>query len=49
MNFTAIGRAIGSKDRTTVLNNVKKIEVKLEVDETLKADINYIIKDLQSA
>lgn len=49
MNFTAIGRAFGGKDRTTVMHNVKKIETSIEIKDDLKSDINYIIKDLQSA
>ena len=48
MNFTAIGRAIGGKDRTTVQSNVKKIIQGMKIDDSLKSDINYIIKDLQS-
>ena len=48
MNFGMIGKAIGNKDRTTVMHNVKKIETEISVNEALKADINYIIKDLES-
>ena len=48
MNFGMIGKAIGNKDRTTVMHNVKKIESEITTNEALKADINYIIKDLES-
>lgn len=48
MNFTAIGRAIGDKDRSTVTSNIKKIIQQMKIDSNLKSDINYIIKDLQS-
>lgn len=48
MNFTMIGKSFGNKDRTTVMHNVKKIECDLNTNDTLKSDINYIIKDLQS-
>lgn len=48
MNFGMIGKAIGNKDRTTVMHNVKKIESEITTNESLKADINYIIKDLES-
>lgn len=48
MNYTAIGRAIGDKDRTTVMHNINKIENEIITNESLKSDINYIIKDLQS-
>lgn len=48
MNFTMIGKAFGNKDRTTVMHNVKKIEKDINLNEALKSDINYIIKDLQS-
>ena len=48
MNFGMIGKAIGNKDRTTVMHNVKKIESEINTNEALKSDINYIIKDLES-
>ena len=48
MNFGMIGKAIGNKDRTTVMHNVKKIEAEITTNEALKSDINYIIKDLES-
>ncbi len=48
MNPSIIGQAFGGKDRTSVIHNVQKIESLLLTDETLKTNINYIIKDLQS-
>ena len=48
MNNTIIGNTFGGKDRTSVMHNVQKIENTLKTDETLKKNIEYIIKDLQS-
>lgn len=48
MNSAMIGRTFGNKDRTTVVHNVQKIERNLQTDETLKTNVNYIIKDLQT-
>ncbi len=48
MNYKMIGNAFGGKDRSTVDHNVKKIEELLKTDESLKADINYIINDLET-
>lgn len=48
MNFKAIGKVFG-KDRSTVDHNVKKIKTDINVDEKLKSDIDYILKDIESA
>lgn len=48
MNASMIGKTFGNKDRTTVLHSVQKIENDLTTDKTLKTNIDYIIKDLQS-
>ena len=48
MNFGMIGKVFGGKDRTTVMHNVNKIGKDLEYNESLKTDINYIIKDLEN-
>lgn len=48
MNSAMIGRTFGNKDRTTVVHNVQKIERNIQTDETLKTNVNYIIKDLQT-
>lgn len=48
MNYKMIGNAFGGKDRSTVDHNVKKIEAELIKNADLKADINYIINDLES-
>lgn len=48
MNFKAIGKVFG-KDRSTVDHNVKKIKTDINTDEKLKNDIDYIIKDIESA
>ncbi|MBQ3123860.1 MAG: chromosomal replication initiator protein DnaA [Clostridia bacterium] len=47
MNAGMIGKTF-SKDRTTVLHSVEKIERYLTSDKTMKTNIDYIIKDLQS-
>lgn len=48
MNFGMIGKTFGNKDRTTVMHNVNKIEKELNTNDSLKSDINYILKDLES-
>ncbi len=48
MNFVMIARSLGNRDRTTVMHGVDKIMVMIENDDSIKADINYIIKDLNS-
>lgn len=48
MNSGMIGKTFGNKDRTTVLHSVQKIENDLKNDETMKTNIDYIIKDLQT-
>ncbi len=47
MNAGMIGKTF-SKDRTTVLHSVEKIESDLNTDKIMKTNIDYIIKDLQS-
>ena len=47
MNAGMIGKTF-SKDRTTVLHSVEKIEKYLTTDKVMKTNIDYIIKDLQS-
>lgn len=46
MNPGMIGKAF-NKDRTTVVHNVDKIEKDLNINDVLKSDINYILKDLE--
>ena len=48
MNFSMIARALGNRDRTTVMYGVDKIMVSLKNDSTLKADIEAITKDINS-
>lgn len=48
MNFGMIARVLGNRDRTTIMHGVDKIMVMLEKDPSLKSDIDYIIKDLNS-
>ena len=47
MNDTSIGKEF-SKDRTTARSNIEKIESKINTDDKLNADINYIVKDIES-
>ncbi|MCI8403878.1 MAG: chromosomal replication initiator protein DnaA [Clostridia bacterium] len=47
MNDTSIGKEF-SKDRTTARSNIEKIEAKINTDDKLNADINYIVKDIES-
>lgn len=47
MNDTSIGKEF-SKDRTTARSNIEKIESKISTDDKLNADINYIVKDIES-
>ena len=48
MNFSMIARALGNRDRTTVMYGVDKIMASLKNDSALKADIDAIIKDINS-
>lgn len=48
MNFVMIARALGNKDRTTIMHGVDKIMILIDKNPALKADIDYIIKDLNS-
>ena len=48
MNYVMIGKSFGNKDRTTAMHNINKIEEDIKTDESLKSDINYIIKDLEN-
>ena len=48
MNFPMIARALGNRDRTTVMYGVDKIMASLKHDKALKADIEAISKDINS-
>ncbi len=48
MNFVMIAKSFGNRDRTTVMYAVDKIMAAMKTDTGLKADIDYIIKDLNS-
>lgn len=48
MNFSMIARALGNRDRTTVMYGVDKIMASLKKDSVLKADIDAITKDINS-
>ncbi len=48
MNFVMIAKALGNRDRTTVMYGVDKIMELLNNDNILKADIEAISKDINS-
>ena len=48
MNFSMIARALGNRDRTTVMYGVDKIMASIKKDSALKADIDAITKDINS-
>jgi len=48
MNFVMIAKALGNKDRTTIMYGVDKIMAYMTKDPILKADIDAIIKDINS-
>jgi len=48
MNYGMIAKILGNRDRTTVMYGVDKIIEAIEKNAELKADIDYIIKDLTS-
>ncbi len=48
MNFVMIAKTFGNRDRTTIMYAVDKIMAAVKTDAALKADIDYIIKDLNS-
>ena len=48
MNFPMIARALGNRDRTTVMYGVDKIMASIKNDNALKADIEAITKDINS-
>lgn len=48
MNFVMIAKALGNRDRTTVMYGVDKIMESVKTDSGLKADIDAIIKDINS-
>ena len=48
MNFSMIARALGNRDRTTVMYGVDKIMASIKNDNALKADIDAITKDINS-
>ncbi len=48
LNFVMIAKALGNRDRTTVMYGVDKIMETVKTDSGLKADIDAIIKDINS-
>lgn len=48
LNFVMIAKALGNRDRTTVMYGVDKIMESIKTDSSLKADVDAITKDIQS-
>lgn len=48
MNFVMIAKALGNRDRTTVMHGVDKIMVMIDKNPSLKSEIDCIVKDLNS-
>lgn len=48
MNYVMLARALGNKDRTTIMYGVDKIAELMETDSILKADIEALTKDIKS-
>ena len=48
LNFVMIAKALGDRDRTTVMYGVDKIMEMVKIDPILKADIDAICKDINS-
>lgn len=48
MNFVMIAKALGNRDRTTVMYGVDKIMLAIRNDSALKSDIDAITKDINS-
>lgn len=48
MNFVMIAKALGNRDRTTVMYGVDKIMETIKADSALKADIDAITKDINT-
>ena len=44
-----IGRYLGGKDHTTILNGIKKITKQLETDETMRNTIDVLKKKINPA
>ncbi len=48
LNFVMIAKALGNRDRTTVMYGVDKIMESIKTDASLKADVEAITKDIQT-
>ncbi|MBP3360601.1 MAG: chromosomal replication initiator protein DnaA [Clostridia bacterium] len=49
LNYGAIAKSFGNRDRTTILHNVEKIKAIIKTDTVLNADIECIIKDIKNS
>ncbi len=48
LNYGAIAKNFGNRDRTTVLHNVEKIKDAVKTDAVLSSDVECILKDLKN-
>ena len=48
LNYGAIAKNFGNRDRTTVMHNVEKIKDEIKNNEILNTDIECILKDLKN-
>lgn len=48
LNYGAIARNFGNRDRTTVMHNVEKIKDLIKTDAILSSDIETIIRDIKN-
>ncbi len=48
LSYPAIGQEFGGKDHTTVMYACEKIAKDIEKDDTLKKEINFLIKDIKT-
>lgn len=48
LNYGAIAKNFGNRDRTTVMHNVEKIKDAVKTDAVLNADVECILKDLKN-
>ena len=46
MNFVTIAKVFGNRDRTSVMHGVDRIMKNIQLDANLKAEIEFITKDL---
>ena len=48
MNFVTIAKIFGNRDRTSVMHGVDKIMKNISTNPSLKAEIDFIAKDIEN-